>query len=180
MSFFISYAAAQAASDAASGPGLEGLILPVGLIIMLYFLMIRPQMKRQKEHRKLVESLSKGDEVQTEGGMMGKITDLNDDFIKLEIADGKVTGNIKGDIIDGPKKADILKTIVAVENIHLQQTIAVGDGANDLPMISIAGLGVAFHAKPIVKENADQSISNVGLDGLLYLMGISEREIQQR
>jgi phosphoserine phosphatase len=98
---------------------------------------------------------------------------------ELEIAGGKITGKIKGDIIDGPKKADILKTIAAVENIHLQQTIAVGDGANDLPMISIAGLGVAFHAKPIVKENANQSISNVGLDGLLYLMGISEREIRQ-
>jgi phosphoserine phosphatase len=97
----------------------------------------------------------------------------------LEIKDGKVTGNITGDIIDGPKKAEILKTIATVENISLQQTIAVGDGANDLHMISIAGLGVAYHAKPVVKENAEQSISSVGLDGLLYLMGISEREIQQ-
>jgi phosphoserine phosphatase len=67
-----------------------------------------------------------------------------------------------------------------VETISLQQTIAVGDGANDLPMIRIAGLGIAFHAKPIVKKNAEQSISTVGLDGLLYLMGISEREIQQK
>ena len=98
----------------------------------------------------------------------------------LEIKDGKVTGNITGDIIDGPKKAEILKTIARVENISLQQTIALGDGANDLHMISIAGLGVAYHAKPVVKENAEQSISSVGLDGLLYLMGISEREIQQR
>jgi phosphoserine phosphatase len=65
-----------------------------------------------------------------------------------------------------------------VENISLEQAIAVGDGANDLPMISIAGLGVAFHAKPAVKENAHRSISNVGLDGLLYLMGISEREVR--
>jgi phosphoserine phosphatase len=96
----------------------------------------------------------------------------------LEVENGKVSGNVKGDIIDGPKKADILKTIATVENISLQQTIAVGDGANDLPMISIAGLGIAFHAKPIVKENSEQSISTVGLDGLLYLMGISEREIQ--
>ena len=96
----------------------------------------------------------------------------------LEIKNGKITGNIRGDIIDGPKKAELLKTIATVENISLQQTIAVGDGANDLPMISIAGLGIAFHAKPIVKENTDQSISSVGLDGLLYLMGISEREIQ--
>ena len=98
----------------------------------------------------------------------------------LEIENGKVSGNIRGDIIDGPKKAELLKTIATVENISLQQTIAVGDGANDLPMISIAGLGIAFHAKPIVKDSSEQSISSVGLDGLLYLMGISEREIQSR
>ncbi len=98
---------------------------------------------------------------------------------QLEIANGKLTGKITGDIIDGQKKAEILKTIAQVENISLQQTIAVGDGANDLPMISIAGLGVAFHAKPIVKENTQRSISSVGLDGLLYLMGMSEREILQ-
>ena len=98
----------------------------------------------------------------------------------LEIKDGKVTGNITGDIIDGPKKAEILKTIATVENINLQQTIALGDGANDIPMISIAGLGIAYHAKPMVKANAEKSISNVGLDGLLYLMGISEREIRQK
>jgi phosphoserine phosphatase len=98
----------------------------------------------------------------------------------LEIKDGKITGKIKGDIIDGRKKAEILRTIAQVENINLQQTIAVGDGANDLPMIGIAGLGVAFQAKSIVKETAQQSISSVGLDGLLYLMGISEREIRQR
>ncbi len=97
----------------------------------------------------------------------------------LEIENGKVTGNVTGDIIDGPKKAEILKTIATVENISLQQTIAVGDGANDLHMISIAGLGIAYHAKPAVKENAPRAISSVGLDGLLYLMGISEREIQQ-
>ena len=97
----------------------------------------------------------------------------------LEIENGKLTGRLKGDIIDGQKKAEILKTIAQVENISLQQTIAVGDGANDLPMISIAGLGVAFNAKSIVKKNAQRSISSVGLDGLLYLMGLSEREIQQ-
>ncbi len=99
---------------------------------------------------------------------------------RLEIKDGKITGKLEGDIIDGHKKAEILRTIAKVENISLQQTIAVGDGANDLPMISIAGLGVAFHAKPIVEENAQRSISSVGLDGLLYLMGISEREIRQQ
>ena len=98
---------------------------------------------------------------------------------RLEIADGKLTGKLEGDIIDGQKKAEILRTIAQVENISLKQTIAVGDGANDLPMISIAGLGVAFNAKSIVKENAQRSISSVGLDGLLYLIGLSEREIQQ-
>lgn len=97
----------------------------------------------------------------------------------LEIVDGKLTGKITGDIIDGQKKAEILRTIAQVENISLQQTIAVGDGANDLPMISIAGLGVAFNAKSIVKKNAQRSISSVGLDGLLYLIGLSEREIRQ-
>ena len=68
--------------------GWEGLILPIGLIVMLYFLMIRPQMKRQKEHAKVVGALEKGDEVQTDGGLMGKITDLGDNFSKIEIADG--------------------------------------------------------------------------------------------
>jgi phosphoserine phosphatase len=107
---------------------------------------------------------------------------LNLDYVfanGLEIECGKVTGNVSGDIIDGLRKAEILKTIARVENISLQQTIAIGDGANDLPMLSIAGLGIAFHAKPIVKKNAQKSISSVGLDGLLYLMGISEREIRQ-
>ena len=97
----------------------------------------------------------------------------------LETANGELTGRLKGDIIDGPKKAEILKTITEVENISLDQTIAVGDGANDLPMLRVAGLGVAFHAKPVVRQNAHRSISSVGLDGLLYLMGISEREIGQ-
>ena len=107
---------------------------------------------------------------------------LNLDYVfanVLEIDNGKVTGNVTGDIIDGLRKAEILKTIATVENISLQQTIAIGDGANDLPMISIAGLGIDFHAKSVVKENAQRSISSVGLDGLLYLMGISEREIRQ-
>ena len=98
----------------------------------------------------------------------------------LEIKDKKITGNVSGEIIDGAKKAEILKTIAVVENIGLQQTIAVGDGSNDLPMISVAGLGIAFHAKPIVRKKAQQSISRVGLDGLLYLMGMSEREIGQQ
>lgn len=88
MSFFISDAMAQAAGGGFGGGGWEGLILPIGLIVMLYFLMIRPQMKRQKEHAKVVSALEKGDEVQTDGGLMGKVTDLGDNFAKLEIADG--------------------------------------------------------------------------------------------
>ena len=87
MSFFISDAVAQTA-PAGMGGGLEGLILPVGLIIILYFFMIRPQVKRQKEHTKMVSGLAKGDEIQIEGGLMGKITDLGDTFAKVEIADG--------------------------------------------------------------------------------------------
>ena len=90
MSFFISDALAEGAA-AAQQPGLiESLIFPIGLIVILYFFMIRPQMKRQKEHRKLVEALSKGDEVQTEGGIMGKIVELGDNFAKIEVAEGVV------------------------------------------------------------------------------------------
>jgi len=96
---------------------------------------------------------------------------------EIEIKNGRLTGKITGRIIDGQMKARLLKEIALKENIMLDQTIAVGDGANDLPMLSIAGMGVAFHAKKIVKDNTRKSISTVGLDGLLYLMGISEREI---
>ncbi len=99
---------------------------------------------------------------------------------KLEILDGKVTGNISGTIVDGERKAILLKEIADGENICLEQVIAVGDGANDLPMLSIAGLGIAFRAKPLVKATAKQSISKVGLDGILYLMGISDREASRR
>jgi len=96
---------------------------------------------------------------------------------ELDIKDGVVTGEVKGDIIDGKQKANLLRKIAKKENLVLDQTIAVGDGANDLPMISIAGLGVAFHAKPVVRQRAHSSISDVGLDGLLYLIGIRDREI---
>ncbi len=88
MSFLISDAMAQAAPAADPTSGLGGLILPIGLIVILYFFMIRPQIKRQKEQKKLVDSLAKGDEIQTEGGMMGKITNLGDNFVQLEVADG--------------------------------------------------------------------------------------------
>lgn len=98
---------------------------------------------------------------------------------ELEIVDGVVTGRVLGEIIDGPRKAAILQEIAAKENLSMQQTIAVGDGANDLPMLNVAGLGVAFHPKPIVLQQAKRAISSVGLDGLLYLIGIREREIRQ-
>jgi len=94
---------------------------------------------------------------------------------ELEISDGKVTGAVVGEVVDGQRKALLLREIAAKENISLEQVIAVGDGANDLPMLSIAGLGIAFRAKPIVKQSAQQSISQLGLDGILYLLGISDR-----
>jgi phosphoserine phosphatase len=97
---------------------------------------------------------------------------------ELDVKDGVVTGKVVGDIVDGEKKAQLLRKLAQKENIALEQTIAVGDGANDLPMISIAGLGVAFNAKPIVRQKASNAISSVGLDGLLYLIGIHDREIK--
>ncbi|MEM0575012.1 phosphoserine phosphatase SerB [Flavobacterium polysaccharolyticum] len=96
---------------------------------------------------------------------------------QLEIKDGKLTGNYLGEIVDGQKKAEYLKSIAEKEGIHINQTIAVGDGANDLPMLNLAGLGIAFHAKPKVKESASTSISSLGLDGVLYLLGYHDRHI---
>lgn len=96
---------------------------------------------------------------------------------KLEIIDGKLTGQLEGDIVDSQRKAELLAMLAAQEGLSLEQTIAVGDGANDLPMLGVAGLGVAFHAKPIVRRQAERTITDVGLDGLLYLIGIREREI---
>ena len=92
----------------------------------------------------------------------------------LEIVDGKLTGRYLGDIVDGKRKAELLRIIAQVENINIAQTIAVGDGANDLPMLSTAGLGIAFHAKPKVKQTARQSISTIGLDGVLYFLGFKD------
>ncbi len=92
----------------------------------------------------------------------------------LEIVDGKLTGNYLGDIVDGKRKAELLGLIAQMEHIELEQVIAVGDGANDLPMLNEAGLGIAFHAKPTVKANAQQSISTIGLDGILYFLGFRD------
>ena len=83
---------------------------------------------------------------------------------------------MRGEIIDGGRKAEILSEIAAREGISLEQVIAVGDGANDLPMLQLAGLGIAFHAKPIVRESAQQSISTLGLDSILYLLGLRDQD----
>jgi len=94
---------------------------------------------------------------------------------ELEIDDnGKLTGRYVGEVVDGKRKAELLRLIAQVEKVNLAQTIAVGDGANDLPMISEAGLGIAFHAKPRVVANARQSINTLGLDGVLYFLGFKD------
>ena len=99
---------------------------------------------------------------------------------ELEIEDGKLTGRYVGEIVDGRRKAELLKLIAQVEHVHLAQTIAVGDGANDLPMLSEAGLGIAFHAKPRVVANAKQSINTMGLDGVLYFLGFKDSYLEER
>ena len=99
---------------------------------------------------------------------------------ELEIVDGKLTGRYVGEIVDGRRKAELLKLIAQVENVNIAQTIAVGDGANDLPMLATAGLGIAFHAKPKVKQTAEQSISTIGLDGVLYFIGFKDSNIEVR
>ncbi|MEE4145679.1 MAG: phosphoserine phosphatase SerB [Halieaceae bacterium] len=105
-------------------------------------------------------------------------TRLGIDYIhanELDIEGGVVTGKVVGNIVDGARKAALLRQLAQEQNIDLQQVIAVGDGANDLPMLSIAGLGIAFRAKPLVKQSAEQSISTLGLDAILYLLGLSDR-----
>lgn len=95
---------------------------------------------------------------------------------QLDVENGKVTGRVKGDIIDGQRKADLLRELADREGLMLEQVIAVGDGANDLPMLDIAGLGIAFRAKPLVEASAKQAISSLGLDGILYLLGYSDKD----
>lgn len=105
---------------------------------------------------------------------------LGIDYVRtndLEEEGGKLTGRVRGEIVDAQRKADLLREIAARENISLQQTIAVGDGANDLPMLAAAGLGIAFHAKPLVAQSARHQISTLGLDGILYLIGVRDRDL---
>lgn len=99
---------------------------------------------------------------------------------ELEVENGKLTGRHVGDIVDGKRKAELLRLIAQVENVDIRQTVAVGDGANDLPMISIADLGIAFHAKPKVKATAKQSISTIGLDGILYFLGYKDSYLDEK
>ena len=97
---------------------------------------------------------------------------------ELEVVGGVVSGLVRTEIVDGAKKADLLRQIAKQENISLEQVVAVGDGANDLPMLGIAGMGIAFRAKPLVRETADHSVSFLGLDSLLYLIGVRDRDLE--
>ncbi len=99
---------------------------------------------------------------------------------ELEIKNGKLTGNYVGEIIDGPRKAALLRQIATNEQVDIAQTIAVGDGANDLPMLATAGLGIAFHAKPKVTANAQQAINTIGLDGVLYFLGFKDSQLEEQ
>jgi len=96
---------------------------------------------------------------------------------ELEFANGVVTGEVTGQIVDGARKAALLKEIAEQERISLEQVIAVGDGANDLPMLNLAGMGIAFRAKPLVRQSAGHSLTQLGLDGLLYLIGVRDRDL---
>ena len=97
----------------------------------------------------------------------------------LEIKDGKLTGKYLGEVVDGRRKAELLRLLCQFEGIDLAQAVAVGDGANDLPMLNLAGLGIAYHAKPKVMATAKQSISTIGLDGLLYFLGLKDSRIEE-
>jgi phosphoserine phosphatase len=97
---------------------------------------------------------------------------------ELEIASGAVTGRVIPPIVNGERKAALIAEIAAREGFSLEQVVAVGDGANDIPMLSVAGMGIAYRAKPLVRHSADQAISALGLDGLLYLVGVRDRDLR--
>jgi len=97
---------------------------------------------------------------------------------ELEIKNGEVTGRIIPPIVNGARKAALLAELARIEGISLEQVVAVGDGANDIPMLNLAGMGIAYRAKPLVRERAGHSISSLGLDGLLYLVGVRDRDLQ--
>jgi phosphoserine phosphatase len=96
----------------------------------------------------------------------------------LDMKDGIVTGEVRTPIVDGARKAELLRQIAGQENISLEQVVAVGDGANDLPMLGIAGMGIAFRAKPLVRQTASHAVSFLGLDSLLYLIGVRDRDLR--
>src|SRR6266567_9361225 len=98
---------------------------------------------------------------------------------ELEIENDVLTGRVAPEIVDGKKKAELLAAIAAKENISLDQVVAVGDGANDLPMLNIAGMGIAFHAKPLVRKSANHAVSHLGLDSILYLIGVRDRDLDR-
>ena len=98
---------------------------------------------------------------------------------ELELAGGVVTGEVTGQVVDGARKAALLKEIAQQEKISLEQVVAVGDGANDLPMLNLAGMGIAFRAKPLVRQSADHSLTQLGLDALLYLIGVRDRDLAE-
>ena len=97
----------------------------------------------------------------------------------LEIENGVITGRLASEIVDGKKKAELLEVIAREENISLDQVVAVGDGANDLPMLNLAGMGIAFHAKPLVRQSANHAVSHLGLDSILYLLGVRDRDLEK-
>ncbi len=97
---------------------------------------------------------------------------------ELELENGYLTGRYLGDVVDGKRKAELLRLLCQFEGINIAQSVAVGDGANDLPMLGTAGLGIAYHAKPKVKENTEQNLTTVGLDGILYFLGLKDSQIE--
>lgn len=111
----------------------------------------------------------------------GLAHDLELDFVRantLEIVDGKLTGRVIGEIIDRPGKARALRAFADQVGVPMEQTVAVGDGANDIDMLSVAGLGIAFNAKPALREVADAALNHPFLDAVLFILGVTRDEIE--